>query len=49
MKGNYVGIICFIGMLKAKFVTVYEKDNIESILRGPDFEYRKEFFGGNKT
>lgn len=49
VKGNYVVIIRFIGMLKAKFVTAYEKDNIDNILKSPDFEYSEEFFGDNKA
>lgn len=49
VKGNYVVIIRFTGMLRAKFVTAYEKDNIDNILISPDFENSKEFFGENKA
>lgn len=45
VKGNYVVIIRFTGLLKAKFVTAYEKMDIENILNNPDFEKSKEFFG----
>ena len=45
VKGNYVVIIRFISLLKAKFVTAYEKDDIENILNSPDFIRTKEFFG----
>lgn len=45
VKGNYVVIIRFTGMLKAKFVTAYEKDDISNILNSPDFIKCKEFFG----
>ncbi len=45
VKGNYVVIILFTGMLKAKFITAFEKDEIENILNGPDFEKTAEFFG----
>ncbi len=38
-------IIRFTGMLKAKFVTAYEKDDISNILNSPDFIKCKEFFG----
>jgi hypothetical protein len=44
VKGNYVVIIRFTGVLKAKFVTAYEKNDIENILDGPDFEKSKQFF-----
>ncbi len=45
VKGNYVVIIRFTGLLKAKLVTAYEKNNIENILKGPDFERSEVFFG----
>lgn len=44
VKGNYVVIIRFTGILKAKLVTAYEKNDIENVLQGPDFEKSKEFF-----
>lgn len=49
VKGNYVVIIRFTGVLKAKLVTAYEKNDIENILEGPDFERGKEFFGEKKA
>ena len=45
VKGNYVVIIRFVGLLSAKFVTAYEKNDIENIIDGPDFERSSEFFG----
>jgi hypothetical protein len=45
VKGNYVVIIRFTGLLKAKLVTAYEKTDIENILNSPDFERSTEFFG----
>jgi hypothetical protein len=45
VKGNYVVIIRFTGVLKAKFVTAYEKNDIENILDGPDFERTVKYFG----
>jgi hypothetical protein len=45
VKDNYVVIIRFTGLLKAKLVTAYEKNDIENILKGPDFERSEEFFG----
>lgn len=38
VKGNYVVIIRFTGFRKAKFITAYEKNDIENILEGPDFD-----------
>lgn len=48
VKGNYVVIIRFTGVLKAKFVTAFEKEDISNILSGPDFERSKEYFGEDK-
>jgi hypothetical protein len=45
VKGNYIVIIRFVGKLKAKFVTAYEKTDIEIILQDPDFERSEEYFG----
>jgi len=45
VKGNYVVVIRFTGILKAKLVTAYEKNDIENILDSPDFERSDEFFG----
>lgn len=45
VKDNYVVIIRFTGLLKAKLVTAYEKNDVENILKGPDFERSEEFFG----
>lgn len=44
VKDNYVVIIRFTGVLKAKLVTAYEKNDIENILQSPDFERSEEFF-----
>lgn len=45
IKGNYIVIIRFTGMLKAKFVTAYEKNDISNILSSPEFERSERFFG----
>lgn len=45
VKENYVVIIRFVGILKAKFVTAYEKKDIDRILKSPDFQKNEEFFG----
>ncbi|MBK5210616.1 MAG: hypothetical protein JJE44_14110 [Flavobacteriaceae bacterium] len=45
VKDNYVVIIRFTGILKAKLVTAYEKNDIANILGCPDFERSEEFFG----
>jgi hypothetical protein len=45
VKGNYVVIIRFTGLLKAKLVTAYEKSNIDNILDSPDFERSEKYFG----
>lgn len=45
VKGNYVVIIRFTGLLKAKLVTAYEKNDIENILNSEDFVKTVEFFG----
>ena len=47
VKGNYVVIIRFTGILRAKLVTAYEKNDIDNILETPDFENSEEFFGKN--
>lgn len=44
VKGNYVVIIMFTGYLRAKFITAFEKNEIEIILQGPDFERPDKFF-----
>lgn len=49
VKGNYVVIIRFTGLLKAKFVTAYEKNDIQNILNSPDFEKDKKYFGNEKA
>lgn len=49
VKGNYVVIIRFTGLLKAKLVTAYEKEDIENILNSPDFEKTTAFFGDITT
>ena len=49
VKGNYVVIIRFTGLLKAKFVTAYEKDNIDNILNSPDFVKSDVYFGEKKA
>ena len=48
VKGNYVMIIRFTGLLKAKFVTAFEKEDISNILSGPDFERSEEYLGEAK-
>lgn len=45
VKNNYVVIIRFTALLKAKLVTAYQKNDIENILDSPDFEKNEEFFG----
>ena len=45
VKGNYVVIIRFTGLLQARFVTAFEKEDIINILSGPDFEKSVEYFG----
>ncbi len=37
-------IIRFTGLLKAKFVTAFEKNDISNILASPDFEKSERFF-----
>ena len=44
VKNNYVVVIRFTGVLKAKLVTAYEKNDIDNILQAPDFEKSEEFF-----
>ena len=44
VKGNYIVVIRFIGINKAKFVTAYEVNedkNLAKILRSPDFTIKK--------
>lgn len=45
VKGNYVVVIRFTAILKAKFVTAYEKDDISNILSSPNFVKTEKFFG----
>ena len=45
VKGNYILIIRFTGLLKARLVSAYEKNDIENILESPDFIKSEEFFG----
>ena len=49
VKGNYVVVIRFTGLLKAKLVTAYQKEDIENILSSPDFEKSTAFFGDITT
>lgn len=49
VKGNYVVIIRFTGLLKAKFVTAYEKNDIENIMKSPDFVRDEKYFGELKA
>lgn len=49
VKENYVVIIRFTGLLKAKFITAYEKDDVENILKSPDFEKTEKYFGEIKA
>ncbi len=49
VKGNYVVIIRFTGLLRAKFVTAYEKEDITQILESPDFEKSEKYFGKEKA
>lgn len=51
VKNNYVVIIRFTGILKAKLVTAYElqeDSNISKILESPDWIRKKEFFEETK-
>ena len=45
VKGNYVVVIRFTGVLRAKLITAFEKQDINNILNSPDFEKTVEFFG----
>ncbi len=45
VKENYVVIIRFTGVLKAKLVTAYEKTDIQNVLQGPDFIKTEKYFG----
>jgi len=45
VKGNFVVIIRFTGLLKAKLVTAFEKNDIEKMLKDPDFERSEKYFG----
>ncbi|MBE7632998.1 hypothetical protein [Tenacibaculum finnmarkense] len=47
VKGNYVVIVMFTALLKAKFITAYEKNDIDNILNSPDFEKSEKYFGKN--
>ena len=49
IKGNYIVIIRFTGILKAKLVTAYEKDDIDNILNCPNFERSTKYFGEYET
>lgn len=49
VKENYVVIIRFTGLLKAKFITAYEKDDVENILKSPNFEKTEKYFGEIKA
>lgn len=49
VKGNYVVVIRFTGLLKAKLVTAYEKNDIENILSDPDFVRSEKYFGENNA
>lgn len=42
---DYVVVIRFTGLLKAQFVTAYEKEDVENILSSPDFEKSERYFG----
>ncbi len=48
VKGNYIVIILFTGLLKEKFVTAFEKEDYNNILSVPDFERSKKYFGDDK-
>ncbi|OJV32447.1 MAG: hypothetical protein BGO33_08040 [Bacteroidia bacterium 43-41] len=48
VKGNYVVIIRFTGLLKAGFVTAFEKEDTSNILSGPNFKRNKVYFGEDK-
>lgn len=48
VKGNYIVVIRFTGLLKAKLVTAFEMqdgEDIQKVLDGPDFEKTEAFFG----
>ena len=45
VKGNFVVIIRFTGLLKAKLVTAFEKNDIDSMLNDPEFERSEKYFG----
>ena len=49
VKGNYVVIIVFTGLLKTNFVSAYEKNEIENILNAPDFVKTEKYFGKDKA
>jgi hypothetical protein len=38
-------VIRFTGVLRVKLITAFEKEDINNILDGPDFEKIVEFFG----
>ncbi len=45
VKNNYVVVIFLTGLLKAKFITAYEKDDITNVLASPDFIKDTKYFG----
>ncbi|MGK7392124.1 MAG: hypothetical protein ACNS60_17355 [Candidatus Cyclobacteriaceae bacterium M2_1C_046] len=48
VKGSYIVVIRFTGLLKAQFITAFEhqdEDNINKILQGPDWEQETRFYG----
>jgi hypothetical protein len=47
VKGNYVVVIRFTGVLRARLVTAYEKSDIGNIINSPNFERTGEYFGEN--
>ena len=52
VKGNYVVVIRFTGVLKASFVTAYEHQedgNINKILESPNWQKEAKFYGEDNT
>lgn len=48
VKGNYIVVIRFTGLLKAKLVTAFEMqddEDVQKVLEGPDFERTEAYFG----
>src|SRR5690554_3481570 len=48
VKGNYIVVIRFTGLLRAQFVTAYESqedDNIEKIQNSPDWVKEAKYYG----